>query len=259
MSKIQIPIGISRRKPRTGGLTSVIDKGLGPAATEDLLAAAADWIDVIKLGWTTALFYADDALQRKLSACRAADVAVCTGGTMMEYAIQAGHVELFLDWAASRGIPIVEVANGLLDTTPAEKAQRIAQAADRGFRVWSEVGKKAAQAPRFSVADYLEQVRSDLDAGAERVILEARESGTVGIFTPEGSAREDVVAALTEAFDLDQLVFEAPKKAQQAWFIRRFGAGVSFGNVPPDEVIPLATLRAGLRGDTFGVVGVSAR
>src|SRR6266508_323034 len=200
-------------KPRQAGFTHVLDKGLPLAGMEPLLATLADHVDLWKLGWGTA--YLDPAAGDKVAVLAGHDVRACVGGTLLEVAWAQGKAEACLAWAGERGFPCVEVSNGAVGMPLAEKRRLIARAAE-GF--W--------------------------------VVAEGRESGTVGLYRADGSVREDVVQAVAGAVGPSLLIFEAPAKHQQAWFIRRFGADVGLGNVMPADVLGLEALRLGLRADT---------
>lgn len=242
-------------KPRTSALTSVLDKGLGPAQVTDLVSTAGEWIDVVKFGWGTARLQPEAVLSEKIRRYREAGIAPCTGGTFLEVAYAQNRLAEFLNGAERIGFQMVEVSNGVHPMSGEEKATLIRQTHRAGFRVWSEVGKKDSEEDaRMSLNDRLEAIAADLDAGADRVILEARESGSVGIYDRNGKPAAELLHRIVERFGHDQLVFEAPRKEQQLWMIRTFGPEVNLGNVPSDDAIPLATLRTGLRGDTVAEV-----
>ena len=233
--------------PRSAGLTHVIDKGLGPRAVEDLLETAGDYIDIVKLGWGTG--YVTPNLERKLELYRAAGKPVVCGGTFLEAVWAKGKLEEYRSWLAGHGFTHVEISDGTLEMARERKLELIADLA-RDFTVLSEVGSKDAEVV-FAPYQWVEWIREELDAGAWKVITEARESGTAGIFRPTGEMRTGLVDEIVHAIDFHELVFEAPTKAAQAWFIKHFGPEVNLGNIPPDEVIPLETLRLGLRADTL--------
>ena len=234
-------------KPRAAGLTHVLDKGLPLSDLPGYLDSAAPHIDVWKLGWGTAYLEPDPGA--KVRALAEHDIRACVGGTLLEAAWAQGKAKDLLGWAEDHGFPCVEVSNGAVDMPLADKRVLIAEAADR-FTVLSEVGSKDPSAP-VSAREWAEEMAGDLDAGASWVLAEGRESGTVGLYEPDGSVREAVVAAAVEAAGLVRLVFEAPRKDQQAWFINRFGPDVNLGNVALIEVLGLEALRLGLRADTI--------
>ena len=239
-------------KPRSCALTSVLDKGLGPGQVRDLVSVASEWMDVVKLGWGSARLTGEKALREKIDVYKAADIAVCTGGTFFELALAQGKVDEFLEAARGLGIGMVEVSNGIHPMSEDDKLSLIRKVRTAGFRVWSEVGKKDPEEDaRIGFGERIAAVERELEAGAEKVVLEARESGTVGIYDRSGNPALELIDRMAESVGFDNLVFEAPLKPQQVWMIRHFGSRVNLGNVPAAEAIPLATLRTGLRGDTF--------
>jgi phosphosulfolactate synthase len=232
-------------EPRQGGLTHVLDKGLGPRAWEDVLETSGDYIDLIKLGWGTA--YVTPNLRHKLRVLR--DMRVVIGGTFFEAVWARGKLDAYKAWLAEHGLTHVEISDGAVDIPRDQKLELIAEFA-RDFTVLSEVGSKDS-AVEFSTEEWLTWISEELVAGSWKVITEARETGSSGIFTGEGSMRTDLVSSIADSAGLDQVIFEAPTKAAQAWFVKAFGPAVNLGNIPPDEVIPLETLRRGLRADTL--------
>ena len=239
-------------KPRSIGVTSVMDKGLGPGEVSNLLAIAAEWVDVVKLGWATARLTPAAALREKVRIYTAAGIPTCSGGTFLEIAFAQNRVQEFLDGARDLGLAMVEVSNGVHPMSEEDKLGLIATAREAGFRVWSEVGKKdPVDDARLTLEDRVVAVLRELEAGAEKVILEGRESGTVGIYDGAGKPADELIHRIIERTGIDRIVFEAPQKSQQLWMIRTFGRHVNMGNVPLSEALPLATLRTGLRGDTF--------
>jgi phosphosulfolactate synthase len=239
-------------KPREVGLTHVLDRGASVATTESVLSAAADYIDLWKFGWGTA--YLDPGLPAKLAVLRDHDVVACTGGTLLEVAWHQGVVAEYLAWAADLGFPCVEVSSGVAPIGAREKASLIQAAAAR-FVVVAEIGSKDPAAPVTPEA-WAAAARADRQAGAAWVVTEGRESGTVGLFSPGGDVRDAVADAVVDAVGVECVVFEAPRKEQQAWLIRRYGADVSLGNIAPAEALGLESLRLGLRADTFDAVPV---
>ena len=227
------------------GLTHVLDKGLGPRAWEDVLETSGPYIDVVKLGWGTA--YVTPNLKRKLEVLR--DKRVVIGGTFFEAVWARGKVDEYKRWLGELGLTHVEISDGAVEMPREEKLELIADLA-RDFTVLSEVGSKDS-AVEFSSDEWTNWLREELDAGAWKVITEARETGSSGIFTKGGEMRTELIADIGAAVDLDDVIFEAPTKAAQAWFVKEFGPTVNLGNIPPDEVIPLETLRLGLRADTL--------
>ena len=230
------------------GLTHVIDKGLGPAGWEDVLETSGDYIDIVKLGWGTA--YVTPNLARKLDVLR--DKRVVIGGTFFEVVFAKGRVDDYKRWLGELGLTHVEISDGAIEIPRERKLELIAELA-RDFTVLSEVGSKDAEVV-YAPYQWVQWIKEELEAGAWKVITEAREGGTAGIFRPTGEMRTGLVDEIAHEVDVADLIFEAPTKASQAWFVKHFGPGVNLGNIPPDEVIPLETLRRGLRADTLNEV-----
>ena len=237
--------GFSLDLKRDGGLTHVIDKGLGPRAWEDVLETCGDYIDIVKLGWGTA--YVTPNLRRKLDVLRGKPVVI--GGTFLEAVFAHGKIDGYKSWLAELGLTHVEISDGVVDMPRERKLELIADFA-RDFVVLSEVGSKDAEVV-YAPYQWVEWIREELDAGAWKVITEGREGGTAGIYRPTGEMRTGLVDEILHSIDASELIFEAPTKASQAWFVKQIGPGVNLGNIPPDEVIPLETLRLGLRADTL--------
>jgi phosphosulfolactate synthase len=238
---------------RDGGLTHVLDKGLGPRAWEDVLETAGDYIDIVKLGWGTA--YVTPNLKRKLEVLKGKPVVI--GGTFMEAVIAQDKVDGYKAWLGELGLTHVEISDGVIDLPRERKLELIADFA-RDFTVLSEVGSKDADVV-FAPSQWVEWIKEELAAGAWKVVTEGREGGTAGIYRPTGEMRTGLVDEIAHEIAVEDLIFEAPTKASQAWFVKHFGPTVNLGNIPPDEVIPLETLRLGLRGDTLKEVLLGER
>jgi phosphosulfolactate synthase len=230
---------------RDGGLTHVLDKGLGPRGWEDVLDTCGDYIDIVKLGWGTA--YVTQGLERKLEILKGKPVVM--GGTFFEVIYARDAFDEYKKWLNELGITHVEISDGTVDIPRERKLELIADFA-RDFTVLSEVGSKDSEVV-FAPYEWVEWIKDEKAAGAWKVITEAREGGTAGIFRPSGEMRTGLVDEIAHSIDFHDLVWEAPTKASQAWFIKNFGPEVNLGNIPPEEVIPLETLRLGLRGDTL--------
>jgi len=236
---------------RDGGLTHVLDKGLGPRGWEDVLEVSGDHIDIVKLGWGTA--YVTQNLRRKLDVLRGKPVVI--GGTFFEVCYVRDKLEEYKRWLQSLGISHVEISDGTVDI-PRERKLELIQDFAKDFTVLSEVGSKDSEVV-FAPYEWVEWIKDELEAGAWKVITESREGGTAGIFRPSGEMRTGLVDEIAHSIDFHDLLWEAPTKSSQAWFIKHFGSDVNLGNIPPEEVIPLETLRLGLRGDTLKeVLGV---
>jgi len=234
-------------KPRTTGITHVLDKGLGPGQVQDLLAVAAGSIDIVKLGWGTAAV--TNKLPAKVAAYQERGVPVCLGGTLLEVVLKQSKLEEYVRWMKGLGIDHVEVSDGTIALDHNEKIAVIKRLT-KNFTVLSEVGSKSEDVI-FAPKRWVEMILKELDAGAWKVITEGRESGTVGVYHADGAVKEGLIEEIRDAVDPGQLVFEAPGKKQQVWFIKHFGSNVNLGNIAPEEVISVETLRLGLRGDTL--------
>jgi phosphosulfolactate synthase len=246
MSRDFLSLPSRAAKPRTTGLTHVLDKGLPPPQTQALLEAAGEFVDIWKFGWGTA--YLDRGLERKLSLLARHAVQACLGGTLLEIAWSQGRVEQCLRWAEDAGVPLVEVSRGVMPMPLADKAQLIARAA-RSFTVLAEVGIKDP-GQQLDLGEWKAEVSQDLAAGAWLVVTEGRESGTVGTYDEGGAVIEEVIDAVVGVAGHERVLFEAPRRHQQAWYINRFGPDVNIGNVALDDIVNLEALRLGLRADT---------
>jgi len=231
--------------PRPGGLTHVIDKGLGPRGWEDVLETSGDFIDIVKLGWGTA--YVTRNLREKLDVLSGKPVVI--GGTFFEVVFVQDKLDGYKRWLQGLGLTHVEISDGVIEL-PRERKLELIEEFARDFIVLSEVGSKDADV-EFTSDEWTRWLCEELDAGAWKVITEAREGGTAGIFSKSGEMRTGLVGEIADAVPLEDVVFEAPTKSAQAWFIKELGPAVNLGNIPPEEVIPLETLRRGLRGDTL--------
>jgi len=230
---------------RDGGLTHVIDKGLGPRAWEDVLETSGEYIDIVKLGWGTA--YVTPNLLRKLDVLKEKPVVI--GGTFFEAVYAQGKLDEYKRWLGELGMTHVEISDGVIDLPRERKLELIADFA-RDFTVLSEVGSKDEETV-YAPYQWVEWIKEELEAGAWKVITEGREGGTAGIYRPTGEMRTGLVDEIVHEVEVGELIFEAPTKSSQAWFVKQFGPNVNLGNIPPEEVIPLETLRLGLRGDTM--------
>ena len=233
-------------RPRSRGLTHVLDKGLTPEGTSALLSQAGHLIDIAKIGW--GIGYVDPTLVTRVALYRAAGVEVSLGGTLLEVCARQNRVDELRDWALSRGVSMLEVSNGL-DGLGREAKTALIRRLTPHFVVAAEVGAKDASVPVVT-ADWIADMKADLEAGAQWLVTEGRESGTVGIYSGDGSVRDDLISAIADQLPIDRVIFEAPNKAQQAWFITTVSPEVNLGNIATDDVLPLETLRLGLRADT---------
>jgi phosphosulfolactate synthase len=242
-----VPLPERARKPRSVGVTHVVDPGLTRAEAEGLMELAAPHVDVVRLGWGSALV--TGGLEAKLAAYRAAGVAPMLGGTLMELAWVHQRVDALVAGLRRLDIRHVEVSEGTLDL-PADRKRRLIEELAREFTVFVEVGSKDGRlSPDREL--WTSQATAALDAGALAVVCEGRVSGDAGLYWPDGSIRDELVDALLSAAGPERLIFEAPRRSQQAWLIRHLGPDVNLGNVLPVDVIGVESLRLGLRSDTL--------
>jgi phosphosulfolactate synthase len=244
--------------PRKNGLTMVIDKGHGPAATADLLEMCGDVIDHWKCAFGTSAFVPADVLRRKLLSLTAHGILTYPGGTLLEVAIVRESCRTFMKHAHSLGFSAVELSDGTIPLPPHRRHNVIRCALDHGLTPITEVGKKdPTQQP--TVVELAEQALQDLAWGAQWVTVESRESGKgIGIYDDHGAVRAEAVAAISERMgsQVDRLIWEAPRRNQQTYLIQQFGPNVNLGNIPTGEVLALEALRAGLRFETFHSIAV---
>ena len=234
-------------KPRARGITHVIDPGLSAGEAEATMESVGDYVDLVRFGWGTA--YITRELRRKLEIYKGFGIPTMLGGTLTELAWLQGKVDGLRSWLDELGIEHVEVSSGVVPMPSEEKLDLIRTlAADR--TVYAEVGEKD---PRALMAPYrwVELIREALEAGATQVVCEGRADGSAGVYRPDGEVRTGLVDEIAHEIDINRLIFEAPQRAQQIWFIERFGTDVNLGNVHPRDVISLETLRVGLRADTL--------
>ncbi|HUH82108.1 MAG TPA: phosphosulfolactate synthase [Solirubrobacteraceae bacterium] len=233
-------------KPRERGITHVIDRGMSVAEVDSLLEVSCAIVDLVKLGWGTAVVSPN--LGPKLERYASAGVPVVLGGTLTEIAIRQGRVEGLIEWMRELGLRHVEVSDGTIALDGNVKRELIERLSGE-FTVLSEVGSKDAE---FIMAPYVwvEEIERDLAAGAWKVIAEARESGTAGIYRATGEPRTGLIEEIAHAVDPGRIIFEAPRREQQVWLLRHFGTECNLGNIAPADVLSLETLRLGLRSDT---------
>ncbi len=216
------------------------------AEVDGLLEVAGASVDVVKLGWGTALVSAN--LKPKLERYASHGVPVVLGGTLTELAIRQKRVDGLVAWLRELGLRHVEISDGTIDIE-ADVKRELIERLSREFTVFAEVGSKDAD---FIMAPYVwvEQIERDLDAGAWKVIAEARESGTAGIYRANGEVRTGLIDEIVHSIDKDRLIFDAPLQKQQVWLLEQFGTECNLGNIAPADVLSLETLRLGLRSDT---------
>jgi phosphosulfolactate synthase len=246
-SFLQLPTRTA--KPRSCGITHVLDSGLTPEGTRAFLGQAGHLVDIVKVGW--GIGYIDPQLSTRVAICTELGCPVSLGGTLLEVAAIQDRVGELRDWALSVGMTHIEVSNGLRALTASRK-HALVRELSADFVVLAETGAKEGNYPP-TPAEWAEEMTRDLDAGASWVIAEGRESGTVGLYHADQGIREDLVSAILAWVPVEKVIFEAPGKSQQAWFVRQLGADVNIGNVAPAGVLSLETLRLGLRADTVSV------
>jgi len=234
-------------KPRDYGLTMVMDKGLSIREAEDFMSVGKKYTDFVKLGFGTSLI--TPGFRKKIRIYRKAGVIPYFGGTLFEAFIIRNMFREFIKLLDKNEIDLVEVSDGSYDIDHSKKLEYIRILAKRGT-VISEVGSKKKEVV-YTPDQWVAMMKAELDAGSWKVIAEARESGTTGIYNEDGSVNDKIIRAISDHVKLENVIWEAPMKSQQAWFIKHFGANVNLGNIAPDEIIPLESLRLGLRGDTF--------
>jgi phosphosulfolactate synthase len=236
-------------KPRDQGITHVLDRGLSVSDVDGLVEVAGAYIDLVKLGWGTAV--ATGNLDAKLARYREHGIPVMFGGTLTELAIAQDRLDALVKWLHELGIEHIEVSDGTITLEHERKLELIQRLTDE-FIVLSEVGSKD-DTRIMAPFRWVEQIQSELEAGAWKVIAEARESGSVGIFRHDGEVRMGLIDEIVHAVAPEKILFEAPRKDQQVWFIRRLGADVNLGNILPEEALSLETMRVGLRSDTAAI------
>ncbi len=234
-------------QPRSNGLTMVMDKGLSVEEARNFLSVAAAHVDIIKLGFGTS--FVTPRLREKLELYQAHNLPVYFGGTLFEAFLVRNQFQDYINVCSEYGISYMEVSDGSVTIPHAEKCGYIEKLTRYGT-VLSEVGSKDAEhiIPPYK---WIELMRAELAAGATYVIAEAREAGNVGIYRGSGEVREGLVQEILTQIPAEKILWEAPQKSQQLYFIELIGANVNLGNIAPTEVIPLETMRLGLRGDTF--------
>lgn len=235
------------QKPREFGYTMVMDKGLSLREVEDMINVGGAYIDIVKLGWATS--YVTPNLKEKLEVYRSAGIPTYFGGTLFEAFIVRNQFEDYQKVLDKYKMTFAEVSDGSIELDHQIKCDYISKLSDQ-VTVLSEVGSKDVEKiiPPYK---WIKLMQAELDAGAWKVIGEARESGNVGLFRASGEVRSGLVQEILTKIPFEKIIWEAPQKSQQVWFIKLLGANVNLGNISPNEVIPLETIRLGLRGDTF--------
>jgi len=234
-------------KPRQTGFTMVMDKGMSLRESEDLIESCGEYVDIVKLGWATS--YVFPRLKEKIELYHSSGIPVYLGGTLFEAFVIRDQFEDYRRVLDKYALRYAEVSDGSITLDHEVKCDYIRKLSTQ-VTVLSEVGSKDA-AKIIPPYKWIEQMQTELDAGAWKVIGEAREGGNVGLFRDSGEVRQGLVEEILTKIPFERIIWEAPQKAQQVFFIKLLGANVNLGNIAPQEVIPLETIRLGLRGDTF--------
>jgi phosphosulfolactate synthase len=244
------------KKPRSNGITMMLDKGMGLVTIEDLLNISAEYLDFAKFGWGTSAIHNRSIIQDKVETYLSYDVVPYPGGTLFELAYINDKFREYLDEADKLGFNAIEISDGSVNIPLEERINLITQVKENGFFVISEVGKKDPNEDiKYNLNDRIKLINYDLNAGADKVLIEAREGGKgIGIYEKDGNVKKNDVEIIIKNTDIKKLIWEAPLKDQQVYFILQFGSNVNLGNIPPDEITALETMRRGLRGDTLGKV-----
>lgn len=240
-------IPVRTQKPRSTGFTMAMDKGLSLREAEDFISVCSNYVDIIKLGWATS--YVTPNLKEKIKIYQEAGIPTYFGGTLFEAFIVRDQFEDYRRVLDKYDMSFAEVSDGSIELEHQEKCNYISTLAKQ-VTVLSEVGSKDAEKiiPPYK---WIKLMQDELDAGSWKVIGEAREGGNVGLFRSTGEVRSGLVEEILTEIPFEKIIWEAPQKEQQVWFIKLLGTNVNLGNIAPNEVIPLETIRLGLRGDTF--------
>jgi phosphosulfolactate synthase len=234
-------------KPRQSGLTMVMDKGLCIREAENLVEGSAPYIDLIKLGFGSSLITPN--LEKKIDVYRSAGIPVYFGGTLLEAFIVRNQFDEYRKVLDKYKLGHAEVSDGSITLNHAKKCEYI-KALAKQVTVITEVGSKE-EGIIIHPNKWIEMIEKEIAAGAWKVIAEARESGTVGIYRPSGKAHVQLVNKILSKISADKIIWETPNKGGQVYFIKLIGANVNLGNIAPNEVIAVESLRLGLRSDTF--------
>lgn len=243
-------------KPRQKGITMVLDKGLGLETAESLMNISGDYVDYLKFGWGTSIVHEQDIIKDKVAMYKSHNITPYAGGTLFELAYMNDKLEEFFQEAHDLGFEAIEVSDGSTTISHDKKLECIESAKKDGFEVLSEVGKKDPGLDKeLSLDERIEYMQNELEAGSSLIIVEAREGGkNIGIYDKAGNAKEDEIDYILDNFDGNKILWEAPNKDQQVFFILKLGNDVNLGNVSTDDITSLETLRRGLRGDTVGKI-----
>ena len=235
------------KKPREEGLTMVMDKGLSLNEAENMVALKSELTDIVKLGFGTSLLTRN--IDEKIELYKKAGMLVYTGGTLFEAFIIRNQLDDFCKLMDKLKLEMVEVSDGSISLQHDTKCEYINKLS-KNFKVISEIGSKD-ESVQLKSSEWINYMNKELNAGSWKVIAEAREGGNVGMFDPDGNIKDNLINQITKNIHSTKILWEAPQKKQQVWFINNFGANVNLGNISPNDIISLECLRLGLRGDTF--------
>lgn len=243
-------------KPRAKGITMVLDKGLGIETADSLMKIAGDYVDFVKFGWGTSIVHDRDIIKEKVEMYKSRNITPYTGGTLFELAFSQDKLDEFFEEAHELGFPAVEISDGSYGIDHETKLNAIRRAREEGFQVLSEVGKKNPELDReISLEERVRMMNDELEAGSSYIIVEAREGGkNIGIYDKSGNVKDEEVNYINDNVESDRILWEAPNKDQQIFFVLNFGKDVNLGNISVDDITSLETIRRGLRGDTFGKI-----
>jgi len=248
-----------QRNPKTGtGITMMLDKGMGPVTVIDLLEISGKYVDLAKFGWGTSAIHNRKMIQEKVEIYHSYDVIPYPGGTLFEIAYSKNKLEDYLNEADKLGFGAIEISDGTIDISKEEREKLVSTVKNNGYLVITEVGKKdPIKDQLLTINERMEMVNHDIKWGADFVLMEGREGGKgIGLFDEKGDVKEDELHILIKGTQVEKIIWEAPLKNQQTYFILKFGANVNLGNIPPEEITALETMRLGLRGDTLGKVNL---
>lgn len=245
-----------RIRPSGEGITMMLDKGMGPNMVEDFLEISGPYVDLAKFGWGTSAVHERELVKYKIDTYIANSIVPYPGGTLFELAYINNKFEEFLIESKELGFKAIEISDGTVEISQDERENIIGKVKDSGFMALTEVGKKDPKKDHlFTPEDRVKLVEKDIESGADKVIIEAREGGKdLGIYNDKGDVKEEDIQILIDSLDVNRLIWEAPQKNQQAYMILKFGPNVNLGNIAPEEITALETMRRGLRGDTLGKV-----
>jgi phosphosulfolactate synthase len=234
-------------KPRNTGLTMIMDKGLSLNEAENMVILKSELADIVKLGFGTSLL--TRYIERKINLYHEAGIMVYTGGTLFEAFIVRNQFDDYCRLMDKLKLEMIEVSDGSMFIEHDEKCEYIRKLS-KNYKVISEIGSKD-ETITIESSDWVKFMSKEIDAGSWKVIAEAREGGNVGVYEKNGDIKDELIKEISKNIDSTKILWEAPQKEQQVWFINNFGANVNLGNISPNDIISLECLRLGLRGDTF--------